>query len=47
MPPKVAKTEDGDPNFKFVFSVLKHCESVKPVWENVAKENGIGYGKNA
>ncbi|EXJ79992.1 hypothetical protein A1O3_08278 [Capronia epimyces CBS 606.96] len=38
---------EADPAFKFVFSVLKHCESIKPNWEEVAKENGIGYARNA
>ncbi|KEF61215.1 uncharacterized protein A1O9_02780 [Exophiala aquamarina CBS 119918] len=47
MPPKTANLEEGDPTFKFVFSVLKHCEQVKPAWENVAKENGFGYARNA
>ncbi len=49
MPPKAGSTggEAGDPRFKFVFSVLKNLEQVKPDWEKVAEENGIGYGKNA
>ncbi|KAL2405696.1 hypothetical protein ABEF95_002671 [Exophiala dermatitidis] len=50
MPPKVSAVSangDGDPNFKFVFSVLKHCDSIKPNWEQVARENGIGYARNA
>ncbi|EHY56823.1 hypothetical protein ABEF92_000851 [Exophiala dermatitidis] len=50
MPPKVSAVSangDGDPNFKFVFTVLKHCESIKPNWEQVARENGIGYARNA
>jgi len=33
--------------YQFVFSVLKHCEGVKPDWNKVAAENGIGYGRNA
>jgi hypothetical protein len=55
MPPKAASKARvgsaaagvGDPAFKFVFSVLKHCEMIKPDWERVADENGIAYGKNA
>ena len=52
MPPKqsrVGATASGidNPAFQFVFSVLKHCESIKPDWSAVATENGIAYGKNA
>ncbi|KAJ9603822.1 hypothetical protein H2200_012008 [Cladophialophora chaetospira] len=52
MPPKAARvgaTTSGvdNPAFQFVLSVLKHCEAIKPDWNEVAKENGIAYGKNA
>ena len=52
MPPKAARVSAAasgvsDPHFQFVLSVLKHCESIKPDWNEVAKENGIAYGKNA
>jgi hypothetical protein len=36
-----------DPNFKFLMSVLKNCEAIKPDWEVVAAENGISYARNA
>ncbi len=52
MPPKASRVGAAasgvdDPAFKFVLSVLKNCESIKPDWNEVAKENGIAYGKNA
>ncbi|EXJ83813.1 hypothetical protein A1O1_07440 [Capronia coronata CBS 617.96] len=51
MPPKTSTAAGGgdatDASFKFVFSVLKHCETIKPNWDEVAKENGIGYARNA
>ncbi|KAK5064675.1 hypothetical protein LTR84_000509 [Exophiala bonariae] len=49
MPPKANKVaEDGTTAaIKVFLSVMKNCESVKPAWDSVAKEIGIGYGKNA
>ncbi|KIX10113.1 uncharacterized protein Z518_01194 [Rhinocladiella mackenziei CBS 650.93] len=44
----VSTTGDGvDPTLKFVFSTLKHVEQIKVNWEEVAKDNGIGYARNA
>ena len=37
----------SDPAFQFVLSVVKNLETCKPDWNEVAKENGIAYGKNA
>ena len=34
-------------NFKFLMSVLKHCEAIKPDWNLVARENGITHARNA
>lgn len=45
MPPKVADPEAAC--LGFVFSVLRNCETIKPDWGEIAKENGISYGKNA
>jgi hypothetical protein len=36
-----------DPAFQFVLSVLKFSDIVRPDWNEVAKENGIAYGRNA
>lgn len=36
-----------DPQLQFLFSALKHSESLKINWDEVAKENGIGYARNA
>ncbi|KAK5459491.1 hypothetical protein LTS15_003619 [Exophiala xenobiotica] len=48
MAPKASSSAEAtELRFKFVFSVLKNLETVKPDWEKVAEENGIGYGKNA
>lgn len=49
MPPKAAKSGEDGPGsaLKVFLSVMKNCDSIKPVWDNVAKEIGIGYGKNA
>ncbi|KAK7894097.1 hypothetical protein LTR67_006799 [Exophiala xenobiotica] len=48
MAPKASSAAEAtELRFKFVFSVLKNLETVKPDWEKVAEENGIGYGKNA
>lgn len=47
MAPKAANPEGADPTSKFIFSVLKHCEQIKPDWDKVASENGIGYPRNA
>ena len=55
MPPKAARVSAStagvdNPAFQYVFSVFKHCDSItlnKPDWNEVAKEHGIAYGKNA
>ncbi|EXJ72271.1 uncharacterized protein A1O5_04775 [Cladophialophora psammophila CBS 110553] len=49
MAPRGAAAASGapDPAFKFILSVLKHSEQVKPDWNAVAKENGIAYARNA
>ncbi|OQV05851.1 hypothetical protein CLAIMM_10513 [Cladophialophora immunda] len=49
MAPRVgaAASGVGDTAFRFVLSVLKHCEQVKADWNEVAKENGIAYARNA
>ncbi|KIW75980.1 hypothetical protein Z517_10725 [Fonsecaea pedrosoi CBS 271.37] len=49
MAPRVGATASGvgDPAFRFLLSVLKHCEQVKPDWNEVAKENGIAWARNA
>lgn len=49
MPPKA---KDGAPldaaNFQFIFAVLKHNKStIEPDWEEVARECGISYARNA
>ncbi|OAL35526.1 hypothetical protein AYO20_05145 [Fonsecaea nubica] len=49
MAPRVGATASGvgDPAFRFLLSVLKHCDQVKTDWNEVAKENGIAYARNA
>ena len=47
MPPKTTLTELNEGQIKFLFSVLKNCNEVKPDWNAVAAENGIGYARNA
>ncbi|KIW16641.1 hypothetical protein PV08_03829 [Exophiala spinifera] len=49
MAPKPAPADPAapDPQLQFIFSALKHSESLKINWEEVAKENGIGYARNA
>lgn len=49
MPPKSAPAAGAmpDPQLQFLFSALKHSESLKINWDEVAKENGIGYARNA
>lgn len=47
MPAKATLTELNEGQIKFLFSVLKNCDEVKPDWNAVAAENGIGYARNA
>ncbi|KAJ9634108.1 hypothetical protein H2204_006439 [Knufia peltigerae] len=49
MPPKSVPAAGAmpDPQLQFLFSALKHSESLKINWDEVAKENGIGYARNA
>jgi len=46
MPPKVTDGEAA--GFQFLFAVLKHNKStIEPAWDDVARECGISYGRNA
>jgi hypothetical protein len=40
------KTDDNA-DLKYILSVLKACETMKPDWHQVAADNGIGYARNA
>lgn len=47
MAPKAKPESSGvDSNFSFLFSILKNMEEIKPDWNTVASENGIGYARN-
>jgi hypothetical protein len=46
MAPKATGNLDGA-SVKFLLSALKSCPEIAPDWDQVAREHGIKYAKNA